>query len=212
MTRELTTVVKICENGKLRLKKKSDIAPGWPKAGGGERFYKLNERNKMENHNFCETSCRAWKNHLALNLHWLFLEDSQYNNNTKTYLSFHVNDFCSECVWYGEILCDGAVVEDLYRWWFLSKCSKGRMSVTSRSWSEVTSDPRYQNRHNNNNNNRLWSRKFIRFLLIIIWSDWCWIFMFVKTKNTHQKHSRTQSFHKTKWSTISKVMMSLKQT
>merc|ERR1711992_7663 len=91
VTRELSTVVKICENGKLTLKKKSDIAPGWPKAGG-------------------------------------------------------------ECVWYGEILCDGAVVEDLYRWWFLSKCSKGRMSVTSRSWSEVTSDPRYKNRNNNNNN------------------------------------------------------------
>merc|ERR1712001_330812 len=90
VTRELSTAVKICENGKLRLKKKSDIAPGWPKAGG-------------------------------------------------------------ECVWYGEILCDGAVVEDLYRWWFLSKCSKGRMSVTSRSWSEVTSDPRYKNRFNNNN-------------------------------------------------------------
>merc|ERR1711981_210404 len=89
VTRELSTVVKICENGKLRLKKKSDIAPGWPKAGG-------------------------------------------------------------ECVWYGEILCDGAVVEDLYRWWFLSKCSMGRMSVTSRSWSEVTSDPRYKNRLNNN--------------------------------------------------------------
>ena len=33
-------MVKICENGKLRLKKKSDIAPGWPKAGGGERFDK----------------------------------------------------------------------------------------------------------------------------------------------------------------------------
>merc|ERR1712025_874366 len=93
VTRELSTVVKICQNGKLRLKKKSDIAPGWPKAGG-------------------------------------------------------------ECVWYGEILCDGAVVEDLYRWWFLSKCSKGRMSLYSRSWSEVTSDPRYKNRLNN----RLWGR------------------------------------------------------
>ena len=45
-------MVKICENGKLRLKKKSDIAPGWPKAGGGERFEKLNELNKMENLHF----------------------------------------------------------------------------------------------------------------------------------------------------------------
>ena len=34
-------MVKICENGKLRLKKKSDIAPGWPKAGGGEIFDKM---------------------------------------------------------------------------------------------------------------------------------------------------------------------------
>ena len=54
VTKELSTVVKICEGGKLRIKKKTDIAPGWPKAGG-------------------------------------------------------------ECVWYGEVLCDGAVVQDLYR-------------------------------------------------------------------------------------------------
>merc|ERR1711894_746661 len=83
VTKELSTLVKICVDGKLKLKKKTDIAPGWPKAGG-------------------------------------------------------------ECVWYGEVLCDGAVVQDLYRWWFLRKCSKGRMSVTSRSWSEVTADERYK--------------------------------------------------------------------
>ena len=39
-------MVKICENGKLRLKKKSDIAPGWPKAGGGEG--QIKKVNKME--------------------------------------------------------------------------------------------------------------------------------------------------------------------
>merc|ERR1712018_131366 len=76
-------LVKICDNGKLKLKKKADIAPGWPKAGG-------------------------------------------------------------ECVWYGEVLCDGAVVQDLYRWWFLMKCSNNKMSLYSRSWSEVTNDPRYK--------------------------------------------------------------------
>merc|ERR1712061_898093 len=42
------------------------------------------------------------------------------------------------CMWYGEVLCDGAVVQDLYRWWFLSKCSKSKMSVVSRSWLDVT--------------------------------------------------------------------------
>merc|ERR1712113_1045447 len=88
VTKELSTVVKICQNGKLRLKKKSDIAPGWPKAGG-------------------------------------------------------------ECVWYGDIICDGAVVQDLYRWWFLMKCSKGKMSLYSRSWTEVTNDERYKKLHNN---------------------------------------------------------------
>ena len=36
VTKELSTVVKICEGGKLKIKRKSDIAPGWPKAGGGE--------------------------------------------------------------------------------------------------------------------------------------------------------------------------------
>ena len=35
VTNELSTLVKICVDGKLKLKKKSDIAPGWPKAGGG---------------------------------------------------------------------------------------------------------------------------------------------------------------------------------
>ena len=65
------------------------------------------------------------------------------------------------CMWYGEVLCDGAVVQvglhltfyfyilfflhqDLYRWWFLSKCSKSKMSVVSRSWLDVTSDKRYK--------------------------------------------------------------------
>ena len=38
VTKELSTLVKICVDGKLKLKKKSDIAPGWPKAGGG-RYY-----------------------------------------------------------------------------------------------------------------------------------------------------------------------------
>ena len=52
--------------------------------------------------------------------------------------------WCLECVWYGEVLCDGAVVQDLYRWWFLLKCSKNKMKVISRSWSEVASDPRYK--------------------------------------------------------------------
>jgi len=88
VTKELSTVVKICQEGKLKLKKKSEIAPGWPIAGG-------------------------------------------------------------ECVWYGDIICDGAVVQDLYRWWFSMKCSKGRMSLYSRSWTEVTNDERYKKLHNN---------------------------------------------------------------
>merc|ERR1711899_430860 len=52
--------------------------------------------------------------------------------------------FGGSCMWYGEVLCDGAVVQDLYRWWFLSKCSKSKMSVVSRSWLDVTSDKRYK--------------------------------------------------------------------
>merc|ERR1719250_178869 len=51
-----------------------------------------------------------------------------------------------ECVWYGEVLCDGALIQDLYRWWFYAKCSAGKMSVVSRSWMEVVKDPRYNNR------------------------------------------------------------------
>ena len=40
VTKELSTLVKICVEGKLKLKKKADIAPGWPKAGGGIKYYK----------------------------------------------------------------------------------------------------------------------------------------------------------------------------
>ena len=38
VTKELSTLVKICVDGKLKLKKKSEVAPGWPKAGGGMQY------------------------------------------------------------------------------------------------------------------------------------------------------------------------------
>jgi len=75
--------VRVCTEGKVLKKKKEEVEPGYPMAGG-------------------------------------------------------------ECVWYGEVLCDGAVVQDLYRWWFLLKCSKNKMSVVSRSWADVTSDERFK--------------------------------------------------------------------
>merc|ERR1719483_1604002 len=84
VTKELKSSLQICTNGRLKLKKKSAVKPGYPLAGG-------------------------------------------------------------ECVWYGDILCDGAVVEDLHRWWFLSKCSKNRMAVVARSWLDVARDPRFKN-------------------------------------------------------------------
>ena len=76
-----------------------------------------------------------------------------------------------ECVWYGEVLCDGAVIivslknktynlkkqqkktskiaynsisQDLHRWWFESRCSNKRMIVKARSWEEVVKDPRFK--------------------------------------------------------------------
>ena len=45
-----------------------------------------------------------------------------------------------DCVWYGTVFCDGDIVEDLHRWWFLSKCSRGKMSAYGRSWLEVSQD------------------------------------------------------------------------
>ena len=38
VTKELRTVVKICVEGKLKLKKKSEVKPGYPLAGGGEHY------------------------------------------------------------------------------------------------------------------------------------------------------------------------------
>eukprot|EP00092_Neocalanus_flemingeri_P071610 GFUD01088046.1.p2 GENE.GFUD01088046.1~~GFUD01088046.1.p2 ORF type:complete len:121 (+),score=30.87 GFUD01088046.1:138-500(+) len=49
-----------------------------------------------------------------------------------------------DCEWYGDVICDGAIVQDLNRWWFQSKCSNKRLSVVGRSWLEVVKDPRYK--------------------------------------------------------------------
>merc|ERR1712126_205128 len=50
-----------------------------------------------------------------------------------------------DCIWYGTVFCDGDVIEDLHRWWFLMKCSKSKFTVHSRSYSEVTNDKRFSN-------------------------------------------------------------------
>merc|ERR1712079_68312 len=42
-----------------------------------------------------------------------------------------------DCQWYGTVFCDGDVVEDLFRWWFKMKCSKGKFSVDSSNLAEV---------------------------------------------------------------------------
>merc|ERR1712098_271597 len=34
---------------------------------------------------------------------------------------------CNGCTFNGKIVCQGTVVQDLYRWWFLAVCDKGRM-------------------------------------------------------------------------------------
>merc|ERR1712098_950777 len=50
---------------------------------------------------------------------------------------------CGGC-WYGELLCQGTIVQDLHRWWFLNQCSNGKMRPVGRSWLEVSRDPRFQ--------------------------------------------------------------------
>ena len=73
-----------------------------------------------------------------------------------------MNITCPDCLWYGTTFCDGDIVEvstysavlwsfiltmfvqDLNRWWFLKKCSKGRFSAYSRSYSEVVADKRFR--------------------------------------------------------------------
>ena len=48
-----------------------------------------------------------------------------------------VRVLCSDCIWYGTVFCDGDVVEDLYRWWFKMKCSRGKFGVDSSTLAEV---------------------------------------------------------------------------
>merc|ERR1711953_729129 len=51
---------------------------------------------------------------------------------------------CEGCTVKGKIVCKGTIVRDLYRWWFLAQCDRGRMLPIGRQWSEVVSDPRFQ--------------------------------------------------------------------
>ena len=39
---------------------------------------------------------------------------------------FHL--YNSGCSWYDQVICDGEVVRDLYRWWFQSRCSNSRLT------------------------------------------------------------------------------------
>ena len=41
----------------------------------------------------------------------------------------------SGCSWYDQVICDGEVVRDLYRWWFQSRCSNSRWTVGETSSS-----------------------------------------------------------------------------
>merc|ERR1711874_517079 len=65
----------------------------------------------------------------------------------KTEFKFPYNFACRGCQWYGEMLCGGAIVRDLYRWWFQAQCSGGRMVAVGRSLEEVVRDPRYKQRN-----------------------------------------------------------------
>merc|ERR1712106_86253 len=47
-------------------------------------------------------------------------------------------------IWYDTTFCDGDIVEDLHRWWFLMKCSRSKFSVYSRPYSEVVGDKRFR--------------------------------------------------------------------
>ena len=42
VTKELGTLVKICVDGIIKFKKKSDVPPGYPLAGGGENKKRMN--------------------------------------------------------------------------------------------------------------------------------------------------------------------------
>jgi len=50
---------------------------------------------------------------------------------------------CGGC-WYGKLLCNGEIVQDLHRWWFLNQCSNGRMRPVGRTFEEVSRDPRFR--------------------------------------------------------------------
>merc|ERR1712061_8077 len=52
---------------------------------------------------------------------------------------------CNGCTVNGKIVCQGTVVRDLYRWWYLAQCDRGRMLPVGRQWGDVVEDPRFTN-------------------------------------------------------------------
>ena len=42
------------------------------------------------------------------------------------------------------VICSGTEVQDLYVWWFKTRCGGGRLGVVPRSYAEVVADPRYR--------------------------------------------------------------------
>jgi len=48
------------------------------------------------------------------------------------------------CFWRGKLYSNGEVINDLYQWWFNKICSKGKMVVQARQWSDVVKDKRYK--------------------------------------------------------------------
>merc|ERR1712012_1150593 len=51
---------------------------------------------------------------------------------------------CNGCTVKGKVVCQGTVVWDLYRWWYKARCDRGRMTPIGRQWTDVATDPRFQ--------------------------------------------------------------------
>lgn len=63
-------------------------------------------------------------------------------------MSLAVDSHCSDLLRFERVAAkpkpSGEEVQDLHVWWFATRCAKGRIAVTARTYAEVVADPRFR--------------------------------------------------------------------
>ena len=137
----------ICENGILKFRPRSKVAPGYPRAGRGfalkmiisskfdqHGFGHHHHHNDFDQHDMLCRMCLVWRGPLW----WCrnYCKFSFFLISNRRHSNVQIADY--------DAVCLISNLQDLHRWWFESRCSNKRMRVSPRSWEEVVNDPRFR--------------------------------------------------------------------